>query len=254
MGERIGMDEALLLPGFFIIALLYASVGYGGATGYIALLTLLMPALPAREVSTTALILNTLVSGIALLQFAQAGHFPFRLAASLLVASVPTAYVGGLLKVSPWLFHSILGFGLALAAIRLAVLSAIPTSQPPRPPSRGLAFGIGGLIGLISGMVGIGGGVFLSPLMILRSWASPRDTAGVAASFVLFNSLSGLLARGIAGTFVVGSLLLPTSAAVLGGVLGAYLGARRWRPLMLNRVLAIVLFVASMKLGVAVLR
>lgn len=248
------MNEALLLPGFFIIALLYAAVGYGGATGYIALLTLLMPALPAREVSTTALILNMLVSGIALLQFARAGHFPFRLAASLLVASVPAAYVGGLLTVSPWLFHAILGFGLAMAAIRLTVLSGIPASQPPRPLSQGLAFGIGGLIGLISGIVGIGGGVFLSPLMILRRWASPRDTAGVAASFVLLNSLSGLLARGSAGTFVVGSLLLPTSAAVLGGIVGAYLGARRWHPLVLNRVLAMVLLVACIKLGVTMTR
>lgn len=248
------MNEALLLPGFFTIALLYAAVGHGGATAYIALLTLLMPALPAREVSTTALILNMLVSGIALLQFARAGHFPFRLAASLLVASVPAAYVGGLLKVSPWLFHTILGFGLAMAAIRLTVLSGIPASQPPRPLSQGLAFGMGGLIGLISGIVGIGGGVFLSPLMILRRWASPRDTAGVAASFVLLNSLSGLLARGIAGTFVVGSLLLPTSVAVLGGIVGAYLGARRWHPLALNRVLAMVLLVACIKLGVTMIR
>ncbi len=248
------MSEILLLAGFFTIALLYASVGHGGATGYIALLTLLMPALPAQEVSTTALILNTLVSGSALLQFAQAGHLPFQWAAPLLIASVPAAYVGGLLEVPPWLFHSILGIGLAMAVIRLVMWSGAPVSQPPLPLSRGLALGVGGLIGLISGMAGIGGGVFLSPLMILRRWASPHDTAGVAASFVLFNSLSGLLARGVAGTFVVGSLLLPMSVAVAGGVVGAYLGARRWRPLALNRMLAAVLLVACVKLVIVTLR
>jgi len=248
------MGELLLLSGFFAVALLYASVGHGGATGYIALLTLLMPGLPVREVSTTALILNMVVSGIALLQFARAGHFPSRLAIPLLLASVPAAYIGGMLRVPLWLFHTTLVFGLMMAAIRLVMLPGGSAPAALRPPSWGTALGVGGGIGLISGIVGIGGGVFLSPLMVLRRWASPRDTAGIAASFVLFNSLSGLLARGVAGTFATGSLLLPMSIAVLGGIAGAYLGARHWRPAVLNKVLAMVLAIACTKLIVIVVR
>ncbi|MFN7015532.1 MAG: TSUP family transporter [Fimbriimonadales bacterium] len=244
--------EQLLPIGFFLIALLYASVGHGGATGYLALLALAMPALPPQEASTTALILNSLVSGLALVQFARAGHFPVRLALPFLLASIPAAFVGGVLMVPVWLFHLLLLMGLAMAALRLALLR-LEQGGAVRPPSFAAAMGIGGAIGLISGIVGIGGGIFLSPLLILLRWATPRDTAGVAASFVLLNSLAGLLARVIKGTLVIGSLQMPMLAAIAGGLLGAYLGAYRLMPTALNRALAMVLLIACIKLALTLL-
>lgn len=242
------MSEPLLVLGFFGIALLYASVGHGGATGYLALLALLMPTVPPREASSTALTLNTLVAGLALVQFARAGHFPTSLAAAFLITSIPAAFLGGMLKVPLWLFHLLLLIGLVMAAVRLLIGARNPDSVALRPLPKPLAGAIGFIIGLVSGIVGIGGGIFLSPLLVLGRWATPRDTAGVAASFVLFNSLAGLLARATLGTLAVGSLWLPMGAAIAGGLVGSYLGARQWTPLRLNRALALVLIVASGKL------
>lgn len=246
------LTEPFLLVGFFLIAMLYASVGHGGATGYLALLALTMPTLPPQEASTTALILNSLVSGLALMQFARAGHFPLRLALPLLLASIPAAFVGGVLTVPVWLFHLLLLMGLAMAALRLALLR-VEQGGAVRPPSLGAAMGTGGAIGLISGIVGIGGGIFLSPLLILLRWATPRDTAGVAAAFVLLNSLAGLLARALTGAIALGALYKPLSAATAGGLLGAYLGAYRLMPSALNRALAVVLLIACLKLVLTLL-
>lgn len=193
-----------------------------------------------------------IVSGLALMQFARAGYFPARLTLSFLVTSIPAAFLGGILKVPLWLFHSLLLIGLAMAALRLVLLHSDKAGnvQSPAPV---LALSVGGLIGLISGIVGIGGGIFLSPLLILLGWATPRDTAGIAASFVLLNSLAGLLARAIAGTLVIGSLWLLMLAAIAGGLLGAYLGAYRLMPATLNRLLAAVLIVACGKLALVLI-
>lgn len=248
------MHEPLyLLVGFFVVALLYSSVGHGGATGYLALVALLALPLPAKEASTTALLLNCVVAGIALAQFASAGHLPWRLAAPFLVTSVPAAFIGGRLEVETWLFHALLILGLAAAALRLLFFRSHPDTAVGggatcRPPLW-VALVVGAVIGAVSGIVGIGGGVFLSPLLILLRWVSPRDTAGVAASFVLLNSLSGLLARATAGTFAVGMFWLPLAFAVMGGLIGSYLGARRWMPSTLNRVLGGVLCIACGKLA-----
>ncbi len=247
-------ESGLLLAGFLLVAMLYASVGHGGATGYLALLSLLLPALPQREASTTALVLNTVVSGLALTQFAGAGHFPARLARAFLVTSIPFTFLGGLLAVPMWLFHLLLLVGLAAAAMRLLFLSwgnslaegnSTTAVQPPKAPVAGV---VGAVVGLVSGIVGIGGGVFLSPLLILLRWATPRDTAGIAASFVLLNSIAGLLSRGISDRLSVGSLGMPLTVALAGGLIGSYLGARRLVPVTMNRVLAVVLLVACGKL------
>lgn len=242
------MNEPLLLLGFFGMALLYASVGHGGATGYLALLALLRPTVPQQEASSTALMLNTLVAGLALVQFARAGHFPTRLATAFLLTSIPAAFLGGMLKVPAWLFHRLLLIGLLMAAVRLLVAASNPDSVALRSLPKPVAGAMGFMIGLASGIVGIGGGVFLSPLLVLMRWATPRDTAGVAASLVLFNSLAGLLARATLGTLTLGSLWLPMGAAIAGGLIGSYLGARQWMPIRLNRALALVLMVASGKL------
>lgn len=252
-------ESSLLLVGFFVVALLYASVGHGGATGYLALLTLLAGSLSSQEASTTALVLNMVVSGLALAQFAGAGYFPTRLAVPFLVTSIPCAFLGGLMKVPLWLFQLLLLIGLAMAALRLLVLHSGVTGDGTgrgdgvHPPPLGVSMSVGAIVGLISGIVGIGGGVFLSPLLILLRWATPRHTAGVAASFVLLNSLAGLLARAWSGKLIVGALWLPMAVAIAGGLIGSYAGARRLLPATLNRVLAVVLLIACGKLALMLL-
>ncbi len=248
------MADSLLPIGFLLIAMLYSAVGHGGATGYLALLALLAPTVPPQQASTTALTLNTVVSGLALIQFARAGHFSGQRTAPFLVSSIPLAFLGGALKVPLWLFHLLLLVGLAMAAVRLLMLDSsrsarLDESNPVRMPPVALALGVGAVIGLISGIVGIGGGIFLSPLLILMRWATPRDTAGVAASFVLMNSVAGLLARALTGTLTFGSLWLPMLSAIVGGLIGSYLGARYLIPALLNRLLAIVLTIACGKLA-----
>ncbi len=256
------MAEALLPIGFFVIALLYASVGHGGATGYLGLLALTTPTLSAGEASTTALLLNSVVSALALVQFARAGSFPAQMALCFLLGSVPAAFLGSFIRPPLWLFNLLLVIGLSTAALRLILVSSDNCRKTPgntrresiKSPPPLLALSVGSLIGLISGIVGIGGGIFLSPLLIFTRWATPRDTAGVAALFVLLNSLAGLLARAIGGTFAIGSLRLPMLTAVIGGLIGSFLGAHRLMPATLNRILAIVLIIACAKLTLELVR
>lgn len=245
------MNEVMLALGFFVVALLYASVGHGGATGYLALLALMMPTLPHHEAATTALLLNTMVSGVALVQFSRAGAWSFRQAAPFLIASVPAAFLGGWMRITPQLFSMLLMVGLFAAAIRLMLPMGSQPTAPTTMPRAAVCLGVGGTVGWVSGVVGIGGGVFLSPLLILLRWASPRETAGIAACFVWFNSLAGLLARAISGQLAIGVFIVPMLTALAGGLLGASLGAWRWRSLTLTRLLAIVLGVACFKIGLS---
>jgi len=244
------MNEAVQLVGFFLIAMLYASVGHGGATGYLALLTIVSTNLSPAEMSGTALLLNVAVSGLALVQFGSKEALPKRLTLLLLLTSVPAAYLGGLSTVPVWLFNTLLLFGLIFAALRLLIWAKQYTLSEPlwlRYQGWGAPL-LGAGIGFISGVTGIGGGVFLSPLLLFLRWTSPRSTAAIAAAFVLLNSTAGLLARGAAGTLVFGSLMLPMTAAVAGGLLGSHMGARRLMPATLNRLLAVTLTIACGKL------
>ena len=125
------------------------------------------------------------------------------------------------------------------------------TTTPTAMPHAAVCLGVGGVVGWVSGAMGIGGGVFLSPLLILRHWASPRETAGIAACFVCFNSLAGLLARAISGQLAMGGFIVPMLTALAGGLLGASLGAWRWHSLTLNRLLALVVGVACFKIGLS---
>lgn len=231
----------LLVLSVFVVAFFYASVGHGGASGYLAVLSLW--AVSAQQMAASALILNLAVSGTAWAVFAKAGCFSWRLTWPFVVVSFPAAWLGGWLKAPPGVHQWLLGFALAAAAWRLWTdLPPVSGARRP-PPAAALAAGAG--IGALSGMIGIGGGVFLSPLLILKRWAGPKETAATSAFFILVNSVAGLLGRAARGPWAVEPLLGLVLTAVLGGAIGSAQGAAHFSGLAFKRVLGAVLLVAA---------
>ena len=233
----------LLLP-FFFVAVLYASVGHGGASGYLAVMAL--AGVAPVVMKPTALTLNLAVSLIGAVAFFRAGHFAWRLFWPFAAVSVPFAYLGGGWNVHATVFRWLVALALAFAALRL-FLPAKPAAEM-RPPPWWAILLAGAMIGLASGLIGVGGGIFLTPLIILCGWAQPQAAAAVSAPFIFVNSAAGLLGQ-------IGALhQLPAGwpalalAAVAGGFLGARWGSRIARPLHLRFALAAVLSLAAAKL------
>ncbi|MBM4169739.1 MAG: sulfite exporter TauE/SafE family protein [Ignavibacteria bacterium] len=230
-----------------VVALLYSSVGHGGASGYLAVLSFFVIA-PA-VMSSTALLLNVLVAGMGSYAFYRAGHFSFRLTWPFVVTSVPAAFIGGLISVSEKAYFFLLAVILLIAAYRMVIVVNGSAPEPDGSRTRlAVAWPVGGGIGLLSGIVGVGGGIFLSPLMILRKWAGAKQTAAVSAVFIVVNSMAGLGGRLVRGGLEFGSLWPLVVAAFAGGWVGSHLGARRFSSLTLRRLLAVVLVIASGKL------
>jgi hypothetical protein len=200
------------------------------------------------EMSTSALILNLFVAGCAWKMFWDTGHGSVKLIRPFLLGSVPFALLGGWLRVSSPLYEGLLAVVLAFAAGRLA-LSTLPSSSPivTRQPHRWLARLVGGAIGLMSGIVGVGGGIFLGPLMIVCRWADAKQTAAASACFIVVNSLAGLIGRSLAGQLDVGSSLAFVGPALLGGFVGSRFGAGVLPRPALCRLLAGVLLIAIAK-------
>jgi uncharacterized membrane protein YfcA len=227
-----------------VVALLYSSVGHAGASGYIAVLTLL--GYDVVVVRPTALMLNVLVASIATWQFRRAGHFSWSLFWPFALLSVPLAFLGGYVRMSADFLAVLVGLVLLASAVRFAWRPAAVTSvRPVRLP---VAWIVGGGIGLLSGLTGTGGGIFLTPILLLLHWAPVRRAAAVSAPFILVNSVAGLggyMASGLG----IPSVLLPLAlAAMVGGTLGSYLGSRRIPPRALQVLLAVVLVIAGTKL------
>lgn len=243
-------ETGLLALLVFVVAFLYASVGHGGASGYLAVLSFF--GFSRAEMVSTALILNILVAGLSFYAYFKSRHFSWMLTWPFILASIPAAFLGGLMKIPPHAYALLLALTLLFAAIRLSWVPAKPTEQTLTqttemvPLAASLPTGAG--IGLLSGMVGVGGGIFLSPLMLLMRWADVRRTSATAALFIVVNAIAGLLGRFVSHNLVVGDLLPLLAAAALGGWLGAYLGATRFSSLMLRRLLAFVLLIAAFKL------
>lgn len=234
----------MLTAGVFVIAVLYSSVGHAGASGYIAVMSLLSVA-PA-EIKPIALALNILVASIGSWQFWRAGHFSWALFWPFALLSVPFAFLGGYLNLPTQVFKVIVGIVLLVSAAQFLVRP--PAEGESHPPEKPLAMGVGAGLGLLSGMTGTGGGIFLTPLLIFLRWARTRTAAAVSALFILMNSISGLLGN-ISATQTFprfGFSLL--AAAGVGGAIGSYFGSRRLRPLVIKRLLAIVLIIAGLKL------
>lgn len=235
-----------LLISFFLASLLYSSVGHGGASAYIAILALFGKS--GDEISTLALLLNLVVAGQAAYNFYIAGHFRFSLLLPWLAGSVPGSFFGGMLHISPKLFSILLAIALFFAAGRLFLNPSSRVKEQRTPLYPFLACGCGALIGLLSGIVGVGGGIFLSPLLLFLGVADAKATASVSSVFILANSLSGLSGRLVRGISVPDMIYIVFPAVLAGGFIGSRMGAKKFSPVLLNRVLGIVLLVAAIKL------
>ncbi|MDI6808551.1 MAG: sulfite exporter TauE/SafE family protein [Candidatus Eisenbacteria bacterium] len=238
--------ETLLLicVGILIVAFFYSSVGQAGASGYIAVMTLF--GLAPAVIKPAALLLNILVASLAAWQFWRAGHFSWKLFWPFALSSIPFAFLGGYLNLPALVFKIVLGTVLLYSA---ACFIIRPKGQEethlPRKP---IALSIGAGLGLLSGLTGIGGGIFLMPLVILVRWARTRTASAISALFILVNSISGLLGN-ISSTKHLPSFALPfAAAAILGGSVGSYYGSHRFSPLLIRRLLAVVLTIAGFKL------
>lgn len=233
-----------LTLGIFAIALLYSSVGHAGASGYIAVMSLLSVA-PAT-IKPTALTLNILVASIGTWQFWRAGHFSWRLFWPFALASVPLAYLGGYLNLPAAVFKLVVGLILLYSAARF--LLRPPPEFDIKEPRLGLALLAGGGIGLLAGLTGTGGGIFLTPLLLFMHWAKTKTAAAVSALFILLNSVAGLLGNITSTQKFPAFALVLLAAAAVGGAIGSYFGSRRFDPDVIKRCLAVVLLIAGCKL------
>lgn len=237
----------LLLALVFLVAMAYSSVGHGGASGYLAILSFF--GLAPAAMAPSALLLNLLVAGLAFISYKRAGHFVFRLLWPFLLTSIAFAFWGGLIGVSPRLYMFLLAGVLVFAAFRLLIV--VPAQRDEyfvKAPSLAVALPVGAAIGFLSGMVGVGGGIFLSPLLILFRWADAKRTAAVSAAFIWINSLAGLYGQLSRKHVDWNALVWLIAAAFAGGLVGSWLGARRFTGLWLRRTLGVVLLLAAVKL------
>ena len=236
---------ATLAGAIFVAAILYASVGHAGASGYLAVMAL--AGLAPEVMKPTALVLNVLVASIASVKFHRAGHFRWHLFWPFALTSVPLAAVGGALQLPGHIYRPVVGLVLLVAAARF-LMTKHGSVDRKRPMPNALALALGAAIGFLSGLTGVGGGIFLSPLLLVGRWADTRETAAVSALFILVNSLAGLAGHSASLGYVPGAAVWWGLAAIAGGSLGAELGSRRVNTVWLRRLLGVVLVMAGLKL------
>ena len=242
------MDPSILMVVvlcIFVVAILYSCVGHGGASGYIAVMTI--SGLAPFVIKPTALVLNILVSLIASIQFYRAGHFRSSLFWRFATTSIPFAFIGGSVLLPLDYYKYGIVMVLWFSAFQLLVRPVLNTTEI-HPPSVSLSLPVGAALGLLSGLIGVGGGIFLSPLLILMGWAGNKETAAVSAFFVLVNSCSGLLGYVNADHAIPSYAYNFVFAAVGGGLIGSYFGSRRFPVVLVQKTLSIVIFIAGYKL------
>ena len=240
----LDLEPLLIILAIFIVAILYSSVGHGGASGYLAVMALL--AVAPEITRPTALLLNVFVATIGSVQFYRAGYFSWRTFWPFAVTSIPFAFIGGMIKLPTSAYKIVLGGVLVLAALRLAW--NLKSDSESSPPNIWIALIIGAVIGLLSGLVGVGGGIFLTPILLLMNWSETKTAAGVSAMFILVNSISGLAGNYSQVVTLPSNVWFWIAAGVVGGIVGSTLGAKRFNSLTLRRVLAVVLLFAGAKL------
>ncbi len=229
----------------FLVAFLYSSVGHGGASGYLALMALF--SISTDVMKPTALLLNIFVSLISFLQFYRGGHFNLKLFLPFAIASVPAAYAGGIITVDAELYKRILGLLLLIPIARFLFFANIHVHEI-RKSNTGISLLIGAAIGFLSGLIGIGGGIILSPVLLLLKWSDLKQTAAISALFIFVNSLSGLGGQLTKGIHFSPDMYAYVAVAFAGGVCGAYFGSLKFRQDILKYLLAMVLIVAAYKL------
>lgn len=231
---------ALLLA---VASFLYSSVGHGGASSYIAILVIF--GFATEEVRIIALILNIIVSFIAFISFKSVVEFPKKLFLILILFSVPSAFLGGTIALNATIYYKILGVLLLLPTLRL--FNLVPTTKQRRKFNWWIVALSGAIIGFISGIIGIGGGIMLSPLLLFLGWASVKQTASVSALFIFVNSIAGLLGASTLDISLPADRLALLPLAIVGGVLGSYIGAKKLKSIYIVRLLGLVLLIASIK-------
>ena len=229
----------------FIVAMLYSSVGHGGASGYLALMAIY--AFSPEVMKPTALILNLFVSLISFIQFYRGEHFKWKIFLPLAIASIPMAFLGGIITMEASMYKRILGTLLFIPVIRFLFFANIPDEELKKS-NLALSVLIGSLIGFVSGLIGIGGGIILSPILLLLKWTNQKQTAAISALFIFVNSLSGLAGQLTKGINFSPDMLTYVAIAFAGGLCGAYFGALKFNQNILKNTLALVLMLAGWKL------
>lgn len=240
MMTSTGLIAALV----FVVAVLYSSVGFGGASSYLAVMSMfnISPSLSA----SLALTLNILVASITFTNYARQRHFRWNLLWPFLVGSVPAAFIGGTIKLGSTLYEILLNLILVYVALRLFFMPKIPNSETngSRHPGIRVALAVGAGLGFVSGMIGIGGGIFLSPIIVLTKWGTAKEAASSSAGFIVINSISGLLGRAAGGTLEYTTVsLLFILVGVIGGFIGSYVGAKYLSTRTVQVLLGVVLLI-----------
>lgn len=229
-----------------LAAALYSTVGHGGASAYLAIMALFSVA--PETMRPTALALNLIVAGLGSWRYWRAGQTNLKLLLMFAATAVPAAFIGGGIKIPPDIYRPLVGAMLWLAALRLFWQPSRLAQREPRPVSARVALPVGALLGLLAGLTGTGGGIFLSPLIILFGWEDARKTSGVVAGFILLNSLAGLAGNFASVQALPAELPYFAVAVVMGGIFGTWLGAGRLPKPRLLQGLGLVLVIAGAKL------
>lgn len=237
--------EITLAVCMMIGAMLYSSVGHAGASAYIALMALF--GIPSNVMRPTALVLNIIVATFASVRYVRAGMFRWRTLWPFIIGALPLAFIGGAIKLPGEYYRPLVGFVLLLSAIRLLWPKPLQAAMEARDPPIWIAILCGAGIGLLSGLTGTGGGIFLSPLLLFLAWSMPKPASGVAAVFILANSISGLLGNLASVQALPPNLPIYVAAVLIGATIGTTLGIRLATPFIL-RALGAVLLVASAKM------
>jgi uncharacterized membrane protein YfcA len=244
------IDPLVIAVFVLVAALLYASVGHAGASAYLAIMAL--SGVAPDVARPTALALNIVVATFVTFRFWRGGYISGRALLPFLIGSIPLAFLGGSLPVAPALYKKLVGIVLLLAAVGMAMTArraAEADTGRAKPRVRTVpAVGIGAAIGLLSGLTGTGGGIFLSPVLLFAGWAETRAASGLAAPFILGNSIAGLAGNFSRLASLPSTLPLWIGAVVVGAVIGSEIGNRRGRTFLLRRALSVVLVIAGLKL------
>jgi uncharacterized membrane protein YfcA len=245
-GDMTFSLTATLALAIFLVAALYSTVGHAGASGYLACMAL--AGLPAAVMKPTALALNVVVATIATWKYVRAGYFKWRTLWPFVLTSVPFSFLGGAVVLPGTLYRRAVGVVLVYAAVRLLLSAARADERPIVEPPIPSALATGAVMGFVSGLTGVGGGIFLSPLLLFAGWSETRAASGVAAVFILLNSLSALSGELLAGVRFPVEALWWAPAAAIGGWIGSHYGSRKLPSPAIRRFLAAVVFIAALKM------
>jgi len=231
---------------FLVAAMLYASVGHAGASAYLAAMALV--GVDPAVMRPTALVLNVAVASLVTFQFWRAGYVQFRAVLPFVAGSIPLSFIGGLIILDPTIYKPLVGIVLLLAAARFLIRPSAGTAEGPVHAPVVLAVVIGAGIGLLAGLTGTGGGIFLTPVLLIAGWAGTRHAAGTSAAFILATSTSGLIAQLQRGVTLPEAMPWWVAATLVGALIGSQLGATRLSSPRLRQALGVVLVIAGLKL------